>query len=212
MVVHVHFLISGTHSNFSYLDSSFRYAKRSRLVLCRLFSSKSFGDLRRALLFGMPAQAYVRDTAFPVPTGSLLDYSLRGINGCMAAVAALGLLPLRKCPTTADDIAMYTGFSQRKLLVVLAIAVAGCCDESRLPQAMRGLYSSEARERNEALQVLAQCGSKGESSVPRIAALMYDKNVGVASSAAYALRKIDSKEARAALKTAEDARARRGAQ
>jgi hypothetical protein len=52
---------------------------------------------------------------------------------------------------------MSTGFSQRKLLVVVAITVAGCCDESRFPQAMRGLYSSEARERNEALQVLAQC-------------------------------------------------------
>jgi HEAT repeat protein len=40
---------------------------------------------------------------------------------------------------------------------------------------------------------------------------MYDKNVGVASSAAYALRKIDSKEARAALKAAEEVRAKRTA-
>lgn len=33
--------------------------------------------------------------------------------------------------------------------------------------------------------------------------LMYDENVGVASSAAYALRKIDTPSARAALKSAE---------
>jgi hypothetical protein len=43
--------------------------------------------------------------------------------------------------------------------------------------------------------------------VPRIAQLMYDENVGVASSAAYALRCIDSKRARLALKAAENARA-----
>ncbi len=106
---------------------------------------------------------------------------------------------------------MSRNFSHRPLLLVLAIVGMGCCKESELPQAMRGLYSSEARERNEALQVLAQCGNRGESSVPRIAALMYDKNVGVASSAAYALRKIDSKEARAALKAAEEVRAKRTA-
>jgi hypothetical protein len=35
---------------------------------------------------------------------------------------------------------------------------------------------------------------------------MYDPNVGVASSAAYALRKIDSKEARDALQVAEAVR------
>ena len=87
--------------------------------------------------------------------------------------------------------------------------LGGCCDEAQVPHAMRGLYSSEPRQKNESLQVLAQCSAMAESSVPRIAALMYDKNVGVASSAAYALRKIDSKEARAALKAAEDARSNR---
>jgi HEAT repeat protein len=42
--------------------------------------------------------------------------------------------------------------------------------------------------------------------VQRIAALMYDPNVGVASSAAYALRKMNSREAREALEAAEQAR------
>ena len=105
---------------------------------------------------------------------------------------------------------MYKGFFHcHILLVILGTFPVGCCNESRIPQAMRGLNSSEARERNEALQVLAQCGERGASAVPRIAALLHDKNVGVASSAAYALRKIDSKEARTALKTAEESRVRR---
>lgn len=104
--------------------------------------------------------------------------------------------------------------SQRILCLALIFCVgnlAGCCRESEIPAAVKGLYSAEARERNRSLQVLAQCGAKLDikSSVPRIAALMYDKNVGVASSAAYALRRIDTKEAREALKLAEDARARR---
>lgn len=84
--------------------------------------------------------------------------------------------------------------------------VAGCCNEAELPNASRGLYSNDHREKTRSLQVLAQCGAKAESSVQRIAALMYDKNIGVASAAAYALRKIDSKEARQALEAAEQAR------
>jgi HEAT repeat protein len=95
------------------------------------------------------------------------------------------------------------------LIVVVSVVLAGCCKESELPQAVQGLYSADPRDQNRSLQVLAQCGARSESSVPRIAALMYDSNVGVASSAAYALRKIDSKQAREALKVAEDARRRR---
>jgi HEAT repeat protein len=102
---------------------------------------------------------------------------------------------------------------QGKFIALLALGVlatvSGCCKDTEIPRAVRGLYSQEARERNSSLQVLAQCSAKAESSVPRIAALMYDKNVGVASSAAYALRKIDSRQAREALKRAEDSRGNR---
>ena len=94
-------------------------------------------------------------------------------------------------------------------LFVVAASIAGCCDESKVPGALRGLYASEPRERNKALQVLAQCSSKAESSVPRIAELMYDQNVGVASSAAYALRRIDTTEAREALQLVESRRKKR---
>jgi hypothetical protein len=98
--------------------------------------------------------------------------------------------------------------------LVLVLQLTACCHEAELPNAVRGLYSREIRERNQSLQLIAQCGGKAEkveSSVPRIAALMYDHNVGVASSAAYALRRINTDGARAALKTAEEGRTQRRA-
>jgi hypothetical protein len=93
-----------------------------------------------------------------------------------------------------------------------AVAVSGlvgCCHEAEVPLAVRGLYSSDPREKNKSLQTLAQCPQQSKPSLQRIASLMYDPNVGVASSAAYALRKIDSKEAREALEVAEASRDRR---
>lgn len=97
-------------------------------------------------------------------------------------------------------------------ILVVALHLTACCHEAELPNAVRGLYSREVRERNQSLQLIAQCGGKAdklETSVPRIAALMYDQNVGVASSAAYALRRINTDGARAALKTAEEGRNQR---
>ncbi len=97
------------------------------------------------------------------------------------------------------------------LALGVSIAATGCCDKDGLPNALRALNSDKASERNKALLLIAKCGERGEPAVPRIAQLMYDENVGVASSAAYALRCIDSKRARLALKAAEDARAARRA-
>jgi hypothetical protein len=93
--------------------------------------------------------------------------------------------------------------------VVLAGMLSGCCHEAEVPLAVRGLYSPDPREKNRSLQTLAQCPQQSQPSVQRIAALMYDPNVGVASSAAYALRKMNSPEAREALEAAEQARLRK---
>lgn len=93
------------------------------------------------------------------------------------------------------------------LAATLIIFATGCCDEKGLPSALRNLYSDKASERNKALLLMSKCGDRVESAVPRISQLLYDENVGVASSAAYALRCIDTKNARAALKRAENARA-----
>ena len=107
-------------------------------------------------------------------------------------------------------VALYVGARVALCNVIILLSIillSGCCDEKGLPAALKGIYSKQASERNKALLIISRCGAKAESAVPRIAALMYDQNVGVASSAAYALRKIDSKAAQAALKTAEEARA-----
>ena len=100
----------------------------------------------------------------------------------------------------------------KRLCLIIALGVSitatGCCDKEGLPSALRALNSEKASERNKALLLIAKCGERAESAVPRIAQLMYDENVGVASSAAYTLRCIDSKRARSALKAAEDARAK----
>ena len=73
---------------------------------------------------------------------------------------------------------------------------------------MERLSSNKASERNQALHVVGRCGAKAESVVPVISGLLYDSNVGVASSAAYALRRIDTPAARAALKAAQEAKSR----
>ncbi len=87
----------------------------------------------------------------------------------------------------------------------------GCCSESELPGFKKGLYSSVAKERNSAALGLAKCGEKASDSVSRLGQLLYDENVGVQSSAAYALRKIDTESARVLLQRAESARAARRA-
>jgi HEAT repeat protein len=89
---------------------------------------------------------------------------------------------------------------------LIILTIASCCNEERLPQAQRDLYASDAKKRNEAALELASCGAKSASAVSRLRELLYDSNVGVQSSAAYALRKIDTPEAREALERAIKAR------
>ena len=84
--------------------------------------------------------------------------------------------------------------------ILALLMLSSCCDKADAAKARKDLYSASAKERNDAALVLAQCGAdEGGKAVPRLIELIYDQNVGVQSSAAYALRKIDTKEARAAL-------------
>ena len=92
------------------------------------------------------------------------------------------------------------------LILLLSLAGAGCCNEEKIPAYSNDLYSDASHVRNEAALQLARCGGKAEIAVPKLAQMLYDSNVGVQSSAAYALRKIDSKSARQALASAVAAR------
>ena len=100
------------------------------------------------------------------------------------------------------DLLTVNNQSIRLFLISVAglIILYGCCSKEEAAKARKDLYSSLAKDRNDAAQTLAQCGAEeGRPAVPRLIQLMYDQNVGVQSSAAYALRKIDTPEARAAL-------------
>ncbi len=85
------------------------------------------------------------------------------------------------------------------LALLISCLLSGCCSDTKAKEASKLIYGANAKDRNQGAMQLSGCGSKGESSVPRLIQLLYDENVGVQSSAAFALRKIDTAEARAAL-------------
>lgn len=86
------------------------------------------------------------------------------------------------------------------------VALNGCCDKPALSRNTTALSSGNAGERNRAALALARCGSDAKAAVPRLIALLYDDNVGVQSSAAYALRQIDTPDARKAMQQVDEAR------
>ena len=92
------------------------------------------------------------------------------------------------------------------LVLILVAPLSNCCNETSLPDSLNNLYSSDASLRNEAALQLARCGALADEAVPKLSELLYDNNVGVQSSAAYALQKIDTKSARLAYQDAIDRR------
>ena len=104
---------------------------------------------------------------------------------------------------------MERSYKKLILLLLLNLQSIGCCSETDLPSFKKGLYSPAAKERNAAALGLAKCGEKASDSVSRLGHLLYDENVGVQSSAAYALRKIDTEAARTLLRRVEEQRAAR---
>jgi len=94
----------------------------------------------------------------------------------------------------------------RIFLLILIFSISSCCNSEKIPANIKALYSSSSNEKNNAALALASCGSKAANAVPRLAELIYDPNVGIQSSAAYALRKIDTPRAREVLDRAEKAR------
>ena len=84
----------------------------------------------------------------------------------------------------------------------LAALLVGCCDAEKIPLNIQSLQHASAKVRNQAALDLAGCGEKANRAVPLLGTLLYDENVGVQSSAAYALRKIDTPQARALIEAA----------
>ena len=76
------------------------------------------------------------------------------------------------------------------------------CKESTktaVPRLIEKLTAEEAHQRNEAALALAAYGEDAEPASKQLIRLLSDKNYGVRSSAAFALRRIGTKEATAAL-------------
>lgn len=91
-------------------------------------------------------------------------------------------------------------------VIAASIILSACCDKAGIPGNTKSLYSTEPRDKTKAAFALAKCGERASGAVARLGELLYDENVGVQSAAAYALRKIDTKQARAILKRAVDSR------
>jgi HEAT repeat protein len=90
------------------------------------------------------------------------------------------------------------------LLILTSLTIlSACCDASKIQENTKKLYSSKTSEINQALLDLAKCGDKAEAATRKISALLYHENVGIQSSAAYALREIDTPEARKILDSAQ---------
>ena len=84
------------------------------------------------------------------------------------------------------------------LLASFSFSSCGASVED-IPRLRKQLSSSDASKRNEAALALAGLGAKAQPAEDSLIRLLSDKNSGVKSSAAYALRAIDTPKARAAL-------------
>lgn len=95
-----------------------------------------------------------------------------------------------------------------KIILPLCLTLASfsfiSCGENpdtAVPSLIKELQSKDSQERNRAALKLANFGEKAEPATKALIHLLKDDNGGVRSSAAYALRKIGSPQAQAALDT-----------
>ena len=86
-------------------------------------------------------------------------------------------------------------------LLLLAFLFLGCGPSpEEVPALVEGLRSPKSSVRNESALKLGRIGAPyAERAVPALVNLLSDENPGVQSAAAFALRKIDTQEARTAL-------------
>lgn len=87
------------------------------------------------------------------------------------------------------------------LLICLLLSSCGPGVEE-IPRLKRDLSSSDSSKRSEAALSLGRMGPKAQPAEDALIRLLSDKNGGVKSAAAYALREIDTPKARKALERA----------
>ena len=87
-------------------------------------------------------------------------------------------------------------------LSILLLTLSSCNSATELKTLKRDLRSSDTKVKNQAALRAASFGKSAEPLVPELIMLLRDPNGGVRSSAAFALREIDSDDARAALEKA----------
>ena len=89
----------------------------------------------------------------------------------------------------------------RAFILLSLLLSLGCSGDTaaELKQLKHELRSADGRIRNQAALRAASLGKKGEPLVPELVALLRDPNGGIRSSAAYALRAIDTPAAQTAL-------------
>ena len=81
------------------------------------------------------------------------------------------------------------------------LTLCGCSGDfaSEAPALKASLRSADSKERNRAALRIASYGPAAKEITPEVIRLLADPNGGVRSSAAYALREIDTAEAKKAL-------------
>lgn len=89
----------------------------------------------------------------------------------------------------------------RAFILSSLLLALGCSGDSaaELKRLKQDLRSADSRVRNQAALRAASLGKAGEPLVPDLIALLRDPNGGIRSSAAYALREIDTPAAQGAL-------------
>ena len=90
----------------------------------------------------------------------------------------------------------------KSILSLVLLSVCLACGEPgsiAIPKLQKALSSKDSRERNQAAQTLASYGAEAAPATAALILLLKDSNMGVRSSAAYALRGIGSETAKRAL-------------
>jgi HEAT repeat protein len=99
----------------------------------------------------------------------------------------------------ASEKLVYKKRALSPLFFMIALISCNSVSEKDIPRLKQELASSKSELRNQAALSLARLGPKASPATKELIILLHDPNRGIRSSAAFALRKIESDEATKAL-------------